>query len=303
MANPVQHTAVCEGQEETADKCFDCPKGCGASINMKSLQAHKEKCPLEPVQCPFYEAGCKEEVPRKDLDVHTTSSTQHHLQLVMTTSTRNYANLKRRFDGLVLSVAKELDSIDLADQAMVSAGLQCIKTAMISSTTMLGPGPQKYKLHYLWQSDTSLHTSSFYLHPGYQVYLRCNRKLRDHGQHTQVSKSAKIPTHAIDRECYSLRLEKNDCDDLLPWPIQNIKIEVERKSTRQAQGVYIQPKLQVLRLCIACDPQLNLRRVDAKYKERAVMEWEQNGQHLTRTENPNGFYTYITLRKHACTGM
>ena len=304
MANPAEQTAVSEEQEKSLDISFDCPQGCGSSITVKTLQAHKQRCPLAPVQCPFYEAGCKEEIPRKDLEAHTASSTQHHLQLVMMTSTRNYASLKRKFEGLVSSVAHELDSINVADQAIVNAGLQCIKTAMMSSTIMLGPGPRKYNLHYSWDSETSLRTPSFYLQPGYQVYLRCNRKLRDQGQHKQVGtcRSAKIPTHAIDRESYSLCLEKSESDDCLPWPIQNVEIEVERKSTRQAQGVYVQPKLHMLRLCNVCVSESNLKRVEKGSKERAVMEWEQNGQHLSRVENPNGFYTYITVHKHVCTG-
>ena len=71
-----------------------CPRNCGGvGIKRKDLQLHKQKCPLEPVQCPFYEAGCKKKLPRKDLEVHTSSSTQQHLQLVMTTSTNNHSQL------------------------------------------------------------------------------------------------------------------------------------------------------------------------------------------------------------------
>ena len=69
-----------------------CPRKCGKQgIKRKDLTVRKQKCPLEPVQCPFYKAGCKENLLRKDLDAHTSSCTQHHLQLVMITSTRNYA--------------------------------------------------------------------------------------------------------------------------------------------------------------------------------------------------------------------
>ena len=78
-----------------------CPRNCGErEITRKDLGAHKHKCPQEPVQCPFYEAGCKEKIPRKDLEAHTVSSSQQHLQLVMTTTLRNYAQLKVQHDGL-----------------------------------------------------------------------------------------------------------------------------------------------------------------------------------------------------------
>ena len=87
--------------ETCPDVPIVCPRKCGEmGIKRKDLETHKQKCSLEPVQCPFFEAGCKEEIPRKDLDVHTSSSTQQHLQLVMTTSTRNYAQLKTQHDSL-----------------------------------------------------------------------------------------------------------------------------------------------------------------------------------------------------------
>ena len=38
---------------------------------------------MEPVECPFKEAGCEVQLVRKDLDEHVERSTQQHLVLVM----------------------------------------------------------------------------------------------------------------------------------------------------------------------------------------------------------------------------
>ena len=75
------------------DNCLeypvDCPRRCDTirDLKRKDLEAHKEVCPLEPVECPFSEAGCKQLLVRKDLDGHIQSSTQQHLLNLMATNT------------------------------------------------------------------------------------------------------------------------------------------------------------------------------------------------------------------------
>ncbi len=86
-------------------------------------------CPLEPVKCPFFEAGCREIILRKDLAAHKASNTEHHLELVMTETVtlKHKANkleqeanifqqkankkldqLSLKFDGLASCVTKQL---------------------------------------------------------------------------------------------------------------------------------------------------------------------------------------------------
>ncbi len=68
-------------------RCFpiSCPNNCGHEKQQrKKLVDHQKVCPLEPVKCPFFEAGCSEMIPRIDLTAHKTSNTEHHLELVMT---------------------------------------------------------------------------------------------------------------------------------------------------------------------------------------------------------------------------
>ncbi len=63
---------------------FPCPNNCGhEKIQRKNLADHQKVCPLEPVKCPFFEAGCKETILRKDLAAHKASNTEHHLELMI----------------------------------------------------------------------------------------------------------------------------------------------------------------------------------------------------------------------------
>ncbi len=62
------------------DECVgfpvSCPNNCGQEkIQRNNLADHQKVCPLQPVKCPFLEAGCTKMIPRKDLVVHKASNT------------------------------------------------------------------------------------------------------------------------------------------------------------------------------------------------------------------------------------
>ena len=62
---------------------LDCPNKCLArEIKRKNLKKHREKCPLELLDCPFKYAGCTSTEQRKDMDCHCRKSMQEHLLLV-----------------------------------------------------------------------------------------------------------------------------------------------------------------------------------------------------------------------------
>ncbi len=70
------HNATCP------DLPLECPNKCGATkIKRRNVTTHRNKCPLESVQCPFQKAGCGAKLLRKDLDEHVTTETQQHLLL------------------------------------------------------------------------------------------------------------------------------------------------------------------------------------------------------------------------------
>ena len=70
------------------DECpaypLTCPNKCGVDgIKRRDMADHRNKCPQEPIECPFAEVGCKNMICRHELDSHVTSSMQQHLLLVM----------------------------------------------------------------------------------------------------------------------------------------------------------------------------------------------------------------------------
>ena len=79
-------------QAECPEAPLTCPNECGSNkIKRKDMETHRSLCPQETVECPFAEAGCKEELKRCKLETHVTSNQQQHLLLVM----KDYKETKR----------------------------------------------------------------------------------------------------------------------------------------------------------------------------------------------------------------
>ena len=57
------------------DECphypLPCPNECGTlGIQRADMDNHRSICKLEPVECPFHEAGCKDNVVREEFHLH-----------------------------------------------------------------------------------------------------------------------------------------------------------------------------------------------------------------------------------------
>ena len=58
------------------------------------MDNHRSRCELEPVECPFREAGCKVNVVRKDFDSHMSGNQKNHLLVLLGA----YRETKRKLD-------------------------------------------------------------------------------------------------------------------------------------------------------------------------------------------------------------
>ena len=152
-----------------------CPNECGSKdIKRKDMDSHRSKCPREPVECPFAEAGCTGRVVcRNLLEDHMTSSLQQHLMLVMKDSKETkremqeklakaeneLAQTKREMKAKLAIAANELTQTKREMQAKLSA-----TEAELSAT--------KYKL-----SETEYRLSNF---------IAWSNKLSKLGDHVKI---------------------------------------------------------------------------------------------------------------------
>ncbi|XP_064390011.1 TNF receptor-associated factor 2-like [Halichondria panicea] len=278
------------------DKCsffpISCPNNCGhEKIQRMNLADHQEVCPLEPVKCPFFEAGCTEMIARKDLAEHQASNTEHHLELLMTqtvtlkqnankseqkankfeqqatqfsqevkTTKDQLQQLSLKYDGLVSYVTKQLGTIDSDPQNTQTA----IKNIKSFTATMLAPGDTRY-LPLVQESWCRARSASFYIEPGYKL--------------------------CVDIDCgdnCTVYLEKGEHDHKLEWPMPEMEIEL---STRE------NIILHRATLCTRCG--LTVNRLEGDRTEQDINK--NPHQHLI---GPNGFLrkiVFLAVKKHVCT--
>ena len=87
-----------------------CPNKCGAeNIKRKDMGCHQTECPLEKVECPFLEAGCKDRVLRSQLDEHLASNQQAHVLLMM----KDYTETKHKLRETEAKLSSAIATIKL----------------------------------------------------------------------------------------------------------------------------------------------------------------------------------------------
>ncbi len=281
------------------DKCVgfpvSCPKNCEhEKIQRKNLADHQKVCSLEPVKCPFFEAGCQEMIPRKDLAAHKASNTEHHLELVMTetvtlkqkadkfeqeaeaekeaakTTKDQLQQLSLKFDGLAFCVTKQLGTIDSNPrntQAVIKNIKRFLRLGLETMTTMLAPGDTRYYLPLVSVSWYIAQSASFYIKPGYKMYV------------------------SIDEyDSFQVYLEKGEHDHQLKWPMPEMEIEL---STTENKILYRKT------ICTRCGRTVN------------QLEWCRAEQDITLgrfealrpIKSISRDFVFLTVKKHICTSI
>ena len=87
----------CSSHYSTCDQYpLKCPNDCGeTNIKRRDMKVHHDICPLEPLDCPFKDAGCTDKIQRKDMEKHIESSTQQHLLKSHQKLMKAYQQLKK----------------------------------------------------------------------------------------------------------------------------------------------------------------------------------------------------------------
>jgi len=142
------------------------------------LNDHCEHCPLEPVDCPFRDAGCDMKPARKHLEMHMAAETQQHLLLVM----KVHQALQRRCDELQLTIARSsiLASMDSLSETCTEGPARSAPNSEDSHSEIVqnclrkGGDLAVFKItnffHYK-KSRRVWHSPLFYIQEGYKMCL------------------------------------------------------------------------------------------------------------------------------------
>ena len=264
------HLDICAGFP------ISCPNNCGHEKVQRWLLAdHQKLCPLEPVKCPFFEAGCRKLIPRKDLAAHKASNTEHHLELLMTEtvtlkqevkhekeaakSTRDQLQqLSLKFDALA---TKQLGTIDSNPQAAIKNVKGGSLQTMI---TMLAPGDTRKILLLVKESEYNARSASFYIKPGYKMYV-----------------------DITNADYCSVYLEKGEHDLQLEWPMSEMEIVL---CTKKNKTLYSKT------ICTRCGYTVN--RLEGNRTKQNI---NQCLYLSSMPEVPTREFVSLTVKTHFCT--
>lgn len=106
---------------------LECVNQCGVTnIKRKNMSLHRDKCPLEVLDCPFEYAGCTHQVVRKDMDSHCQNNMQNHLLLVAKSHqelAKKCEEMAQRNDKLESEIQKLIQEKEAARQRSASAAV------------------------------------------------------------------------------------------------------------------------------------------------------------------------------------
>ena len=92
VRNKTCHYDICQ------DYPLECPNQCETrNMKRRNMSFHRQRCPLEQLDCPFKFAGCVSPILRKDMDYHCQHEMQNHLLLVA----KSHQELARKCEELV----------------------------------------------------------------------------------------------------------------------------------------------------------------------------------------------------------
>ncbi len=181
---------------EVCDKMpVPCPRNCGEDLLRGDLQEHKKACLNMVVKCPFYEAGCTEELLRKELDCHIkTSSNAHLLTLMASYSTlraahgtmeAKYATLetdysqskaecsktKQEFEEMKSQAAVAIERIneDIPDQRLSKPLMSLVSALNIRQLNCAGDSVM-FAISSV-REENSWYSPPFCIHPGYKFSI------------------------------------------------------------------------------------------------------------------------------------
>ena len=214
---------------------LDCPNKCGTTgIKRAEIDQHRSKCPLEPVECPFKEAGCQVKVVRKEFDSHMVKSQQQHLLTLMGAFRVAKADLEAIKVGIAtdVKILRQSSEKEQSDLALASIESQL---EMKSFRLKVNGPPLTIRManfsHYK-RSGKVWYSPPFYYGDGYKMQLAVYANGTGAGAGTHVS-------------IVLLRM-KGEYDDQLKWTNDSVEYNMHIKMKTQKTSSKLHPSADIV---------------------------------------------------------
>ena len=125
--------------EDCEEFPLDCPNGCSREgedgvreVKRKDIPVHLDNhCPLQKVQCPYWDHGCKEEIERKHTDTHEKEFLHIHYRLSMTKAEQKHNQSVQLLTNRIAVLEKENSDKDLQIASLTKTLLSQLPTGRL----------------------------------------------------------------------------------------------------------------------------------------------------------------------------
>ena len=215
-----EHQFIEGRHKRVCDKfSLPCPNKCEVrSILRKDLEAHRKECSLEMIQCEYHNLGCKQRLPRKDLEKHNKQKMEEHLMMTKNELIETNARLSIALSSLMALMNTQLSKSSSSASvwlARLDATAVTVKLAMATGNQVC-PVTIKVEEYFDKKVNKKIpwYSESFYSSDkGYKMCLRIDAAGIDDGESTHLSAF--------------LYIMMGSHDDELTWPLQgNFEIKL-----------------------------------------------------------------------------
>ena len=212
-----------EGQhkEECPKLPMHCPNECNAgNIPQEDMEDHRQKCPLEVVQCEYYSVGCHVTMVRKDLHIHEREKMEVHFLLTKCVLVDVNTNYKSKINDLESELQqsnakiKELELELQQNHAVMklifgewTIQLNTRAAQLLSGDQVLPVVVRMSEYTKKKENNVDWYSDPFYTHSeGYKIQLN----VVPNGCNTPEGNYLSVYLHFL----------RGPYDDFLPWPLK-----------------------------------------------------------------------------------
>ena len=174
-----------------------CPNNCGTTDILRAdLDNHRSRCELEPVECPYYEAGCCVRVVRREFDAHMSRNQQNHIIVLL----RAFEETKRQLSESQRELGECQRKLSECQGKLDNTSVRLLETRLELEESKVKPAEKKtLKKHgdevtfrmtnfSLYKViDKVWHSPPFYFDEGYKLCLAVHTNGKGAGAGTHVS--------------------------------------------------------------------------------------------------------------------
>ena len=197
--------------EDCEEFPLDCPNGCSREgedgvreMKKKDIPVHLDNhCPLQKVQCPYWDHGCKEEMERRHTDTHEKEFLHSHFRLSMTKAEQKQIESTQRLQHNLDAANAELNAAAKRIAILEEQNTSLTKT--LFTYTQLPKGRLEWKVKEVKQKIQN--KEDIYSDPFYIGLYKCQGSIE-----WDCNNTGKVGIF--------IHIMKGDFDSKLHWPIR-----------------------------------------------------------------------------------